>query len=155
MMGLACQRFKCMSRCLTKKCHTWQDNAEMSLWNNLSHLHELPKVWQSRTAYISFYRFLSQVKLMLSIQYDSIKVLRLIQWLLLIWHISDSFIMQYPTRCKNPEGNKIWLLIRGTSAMCSQAMILSSAVYRKLSHLYHHIFTTLKTYVHIHTHLWL
>ena len=67
---------------------------------------KLPKVWQSRTAYNSFYRFLSQVKLMLSIQYDSIQVSRLLQQLLLIWHILGSFIMQHPTGCKNPEGNK-------------------------------------------------
>jgi hypothetical protein len=30
MMGLTHQRFNCMARCLTKKCHTGQDNAEMS-----------------------------------------------------------------------------------------------------------------------------
>ena len=96
MMGLTHQRFNCI----------WQDNAEMSQWNNLSCRQELPKVWQSTTAYNSSYRFLSQVKLMLSIQYDSIQVSRLLQWLLLIWHILGSFIMQHPTWCKNPEGNK-------------------------------------------------
>jgi hypothetical protein len=145
MIGLTYQTFNCM----------WQDNAEMSQCNNLSCLHELPKVWQSRTAYNSFYRFLSQVKLMLSIQHDSIQVSRLLEWLLLIWHILGSCIMQHPTGCKNPEGNKTWLLIRRTSATCSQAMALSYAVYRKLSHIHHHIFTTLKTFVHTHTPLWL
>jgi len=30
MTGLTHQRFNCMVRCLTKRCHMWLDNAEMS-----------------------------------------------------------------------------------------------------------------------------